>query len=299
MKGFQKCFCTRRLCTYTYFYGIRIWKKTYYHKIINEYKKLANLLSYCDVRKCTPATGNLKVIQDKETILLKKLTTILNRAKAIYWLDFGSLLGLYRHNGFIPWDDDIDLCMIRSDLERVLPMIKRGLSGTNYVVREIGKCDHYQIRIHEKNAEYIGIDIFHVDAANNVTDVKKLNTQIKSAYKKLSHQIKRLHGHTENIRNVIQNITEKQIIKTTNTISNNTIFFYGIDYPHTDHPILTIKYDELFPLKKINFLGCTVNIPNKTKERLECLYGKDFDDFPRFLFDSYILGNKKHFSNDT
>lgn len=290
MKGIQKCFCTRRLCTYTYFYGVRIWKKNYYSELVKAYPKLVTFLHYCDVKKCKPATGRLKKVQDKEIELLKQLTNVFNSRNLAYWLDFGSLLGLYRHNGFIPWDDDIDLCMTRTDLQRILPVIKDMLSNTNWIVREVSKDNHFQVRIHDKKAEYIGIDIFHVDMADNVTDTKALNDKIQAAYKRLARQVKHANGCITDIRNIIRNITETQIIKTSDKISENTTFFYGIDFPHTDHSVLTIGYDELYPLKKADFQGCEVNIPNKMKERLECLYGKGIDDFPRFLFDSRILG---------
>lgn len=59
-------------------------------------------------------------IQQGSFILLDKLTTVLEKHGWHYYLAYGTLIGAVRHKGFIPWDDDIDIWMLRSDYESFL-----------------------------------------------------------------------------------------------------------------------------------------------------------------------------------
>ncbi|MBQ4405411.1 MAG: LicD family protein [Bacteroidales bacterium] len=51
---------------------------------------------------------------------LKKITEICNNEGIKYFLAYGSLIGAVRHKGFIPWDDDLDIIMMRPDYERFI-----------------------------------------------------------------------------------------------------------------------------------------------------------------------------------
>ncbi len=59
--------------------------------------------------------------------VLDKTLEIAKKHNIKIWMDYGSLLGCIRHQGYIPWDDDIDICVMRSDYMKLIYILKKEL----------------------------------------------------------------------------------------------------------------------------------------------------------------------------
>ena len=59
--------------------------------------------------------------------ILKAVDTIFRRNNIHYWADAGTLLGTVRHKGFIPWDDDVDICVPGDEYSRAKEALIREL----------------------------------------------------------------------------------------------------------------------------------------------------------------------------
>lgn len=85
-----------------------------------------------------------------------------------YWLGYGTLLGSVRHNGFIPWDDDIDICMPRADFEKFRKICVDALPKNYFYQSHYTDKNYYHLfdKIRVNNTSFVeshvaGIDMNH------------------------------------------------------------------------------------------------------------------------------------------
>ncbi len=81
-------------------------------------------------------------LQALELAILKDVAEVCKKHDIKFFLGEGTLLGAIRHKGFIPWDDDVDLIMERSEYERFLKVAQQEL-GENYQVQHPTTVENY------------------------------------------------------------------------------------------------------------------------------------------------------------
>lgn len=131
-------------------------------------------------------------LQRHQAVLLELLTEfdrICRNHRIRYVLFAGSALGAVRHQGFIPWDDDLDVAMLRPEYERFLAVAPGELPEQYYLQGEFSDhwpmffsklrkngtaCMERFIPKDEKMHQGIYLDIFPVDNLSNSAFVRKL-----------------------------------------------------------------------------------------------------------------------------
>ncbi len=130
----------------------------------------------------------LKEIQFAEFKILEEFDRICNDNNLRYSLAGGTLLGAVRHKGFVPWDDDIDVCMPRPDYEKFKKIFK---NEQFYLSDDKGKYSIYPfLKMMDKSIEVqevgfnevsnLWIDVFPIDG------LPSENKKLKKIYKKSS-----------------------------------------------------------------------------------------------------------------
>ena len=113
--------------------------------------------------------------------VLREVTRVLEELKIPYFMQGGTMLGAIRHGGFIPWDDDVDLGILRADYDRLLREVSARLPENLELRTYDDETDHhyyfarivdkrYQIRRMgsiEERLENIWVDLFPLDGMPN------------------------------------------------------------------------------------------------------------------------------------
>lgn len=81
-----------------------------------------------EVRFGYEVSEKVKKIWAVELKLLEYFDNLCREHKLRYFIDYGTLLGAVRHQGFIPWDDDIDVVMFRDDYEKLKTIAQDAVS---------------------------------------------------------------------------------------------------------------------------------------------------------------------------
>lgn len=71
--------------------------------------------------------STIKEIQSACLALLKEFDRICTKHNITYYMDSGTLLGAVRHQGFIPWDDDVDIAVLRADYPKLVNALNQDL----------------------------------------------------------------------------------------------------------------------------------------------------------------------------
>lgn len=133
--------------------------------------------------------------------MLMELDRICRKHGLKYFVDSGTLLGAVRHKGYIPWDDDIDVILMRADYDKLLQVAQDEFMHpyffqTAYTDKGYVRC-HAQIRNVETTAmiaseaqkvpfnQGIFLDIFPVDNTSKLYVFNRLKCKFVDIYRRI------------------------------------------------------------------------------------------------------------------
>lgn len=100
----------------------------------------------------------LREIQMTQLEMLIEFDRICRKYDIVYSLDGGTLLGSARHKGFIPWDPDVDVIMLRKDYEKFASYCINELDSDRFFLQDTDTDPHYRwgyARLRRKGTEFI------------------------------------------------------------------------------------------------------------------------------------------------
>ena len=196
-----------------------------------------------------------------EVEVMEVVAEICGKHNIRYFADWGTLLGAVRHQGFIPWDDDMDICMLRDDYEHFLKIAPDELPNgwcvrsvynnpftdqLHAVVMNTDKINYFPEHLKRfHGCPYaIGLDLFPLDTVaptpeedHAICELLKILVYTAQLYEKDPQQASELLPDIETLCNVTLNRSHKikdqlmqlanQVSQLYNTTDGSCITFYA------------------------------------------------------------------------
>lgn len=237
----------------------------------------------------------LNKLHEIELTMLDVVDSICSKHDLHYFLDSGTALGAVRHSGFIPWDDDVDIGMLRCDYDRFIEIAKEELPPwlciQDHNTEPLYPNFHAKLRC--KNTIYpqeysvnyqqrgIQLDIFPFDFVSNNDFLAVGQINISRVLRKISDK-----SHNEKPKNALKAFLW-HIIRINGTQYNWDKFEKWIriynkkgtkrltcfSYRMTRKMNLLFDYEDLFPSKYIRFEDRQYQIMNNPDAYLKTMYG--------------------------
>ncbi len=234
----------------------------------------------------------VRMLQKRLMPLLKEIDRICTKHDIHYFLSDGTCLGAVRHKGFIPWDDDIDIGMSRSDYERFLKALDEELS------------DEYVYHCYEKSKKYtVTWPAMKIRIKN--TYIKEQNVLLPNKCKDSDGIFMDVFIYDHQAKHRILDIPLRMInfllmpiivlfeLIYINPIPLKALFryhaklygklcrnseYYGDEITWVFNPLhpYRMKYSDIYPTKKTQFEGSEFPVPRNCHNYLVAKYGKNY-----------------------
>lgn len=243
-------------------------------------------------------------LQKAELDILNEILILCKKHNIEYYILGGTLLGAVRHKGFIPWDDDIDIGMMRDEYERFIEIAQKELPSDlilDYYKLHKGEKDYstyYMARVENTKVKLISrtakeerllnswVDVFPIDGLPN-NKILKFFHKIKLLYLRMALRYSQYSKLvTQNAKN--KDIITRMMIRIGNIIDVEKIFKKDKVLDKLDKALK--KYNPKNCKEIINFAGAC-----KSYRFIEIFPKKIYEDLVEYDFeDTKLVGPKDY-----